>query len=88
MALYRFFTKQVPEVPSPTALCLFLSLLLLLKMPTDILPVSLWHGNSVKNGTPNISVDMVAPYYGLDSERCMVHGSRFFAKFTLCSTEY
>ena len=40
---------------------------------SETFPVSLWHGNSsFKTGIPNISIDMVASYHGLDAERCKV----------------
>ena len=79
MALYGYFKKQAPEVPSPNgSLSNSLSPATTAK-GSEMLPVSLWHGNSSsKNWTPNISVDMVAPYHGLDSEGRTIHAPRSF----------
>ena len=140
MALYRFFKKQSPEVPSPNGplsrslspatikdanaavkQCAdrsyqavprsrgertsslppkpkqpllstpsymeirLLSVITLTAKGSEMLPVSLWHGNSSSKTELQTSlppVDMVAPYHGLHREGRTIHGSTFSRRST------
>ena len=93
MALYRFFTKQVP---SPYG-----------SLSSSISPAAIKDANTVVKQCADLSSQAAAKPRGtyakftpenqaaiakyasiVNDARSMVHGSRFFAKFTLHSTEY
>ena len=78
MALYRFFKKQVPEVPNPYS-----------SLSSSISPAAIKDASTVVKQCANLSsaaakprgtyakFTPVAPYRGLDREPCTVHDSRF-----------